>query len=182
MIRRQIVRTTTQLFLVLLMLSGCESRDVQLAREAANRQAQQNTEMTTLNKEVASGAHQLVAADAQARKEIINVHHELQAERSRLDTSHDALEKERQNIASERQTDSILTALAPLFSTVVLVVVLLGFCWSMTVAAHRRESSDFDVSDLLVRELVCGNPSITSKTDRTLILPTECDPGEGANG
>ena len=71
---------------LVILTSGCDDRATQIAREAANRQAQQNTAMADLNKEVASGTHQLVEADAQTRKEIVGVHHELQAERTRLDT------------------------------------------------------------------------------------------------
>ena len=63
---------------------GCDKKATQIAREAADRQAQQNTAMAQLNKEVASGSHQLVEADAQARQEIVGVHHDLQAERTRL--------------------------------------------------------------------------------------------------
>src|SRR5262245_51317897 len=84
--------------LLLAATRGCDDRETQIAREAADRQAQQNTEMARLNKEVASGTHELVAADAQARKEIVGVHHELQAERARLDTSWKDLEGERQQI------------------------------------------------------------------------------------
>src|SRR4051794_23484157 len=86
---------------VIGMMSGCDEDATQIAREAANRQAQQNTAMSELNKEVAGSTRELVAADSQARKEIVGVHHELQAERTRLDTGWDSLEKERQRIAAE---------------------------------------------------------------------------------
>ena len=87
---------------------GCDDRATQIAREAADRQAQQNTEMAELNKEVASGTHQLVEADAKARTEIVGVHHDLQAERTRLDTSWSELESERREIAGQRRTESML--------------------------------------------------------------------------
>ena len=69
-----------------ILTSGCDDAATRVAREAADRQAQQNTTMAELNKEVAGGTHRLVEADAQARKEVIGVHRDLQAERSRLDT------------------------------------------------------------------------------------------------
>src|SRR5215216_4653667 len=87
---------------------GCDDKATQIAREAADRQAQQNTEMAQLTKEVASGSHQLVEADAKARQEIVGVHHDLQAERTRLDTSWYALEQERKGIATQRRTESLL--------------------------------------------------------------------------
>src|SRR5262245_29911721 len=91
-----------------ILIGGCDDRAAQVAREAANRQAEQNTTMAELNKEVASGTHQLVEADAQARKEIVGVHRDLQAERTRLDNSWSELEKERQQIATQRCTESLL--------------------------------------------------------------------------
>jgi hypothetical protein len=46
------------------MLTGCEDdRVAQIAREAADRQAQQNTQMAELQKEVVSGTKSLVDAD-----------------------------------------------------------------------------------------------------------------------
>ena len=52
--------------LPLLAAHGCDDKATKIAREAADRQAQQNTAMADLNKEVASGTHKLVEADAQA--------------------------------------------------------------------------------------------------------------------
>src|SRR3954454_5541449 len=85
---------------------GCDDKATQIAREAADRQAQQNTEMAQLNKEVASGSHQLVEADAKARTEIVGVHHDLQDERTRLDTGRRELESKRREIAGQRRTES----------------------------------------------------------------------------
>src|SRR3954463_16626580 len=95
-------RTTRVAWITAIVLtSGCDDRATQISRQAADRQAQQNIAMVELNKEVASGTHQLVEADAQARKEIISVHRDIEAERARLDSSWDALERERQKIAAE---------------------------------------------------------------------------------
>ena len=78
-----------RVLVLLIVTSGCDDAATRIAREAADRQAQQNTAMANLNQEVASGTHQLVAADAEARKEIVVVHHDLQAERSKLDSELD---------------------------------------------------------------------------------------------
>ena len=100
---------------------------LEIAREAANRQAQQNTEMANLHQEVASGTHQLVEADAQARKEIVGVHHELQAERKTLDTGWNELEQQRRQIAGQRRTESMLV---PVFG------LLLALCCWDSVGMH----------------------------------------------
>ena len=124
--------------LPLAVTHGCDDRATQIAREAADRQAQQNTAMAELNKEVASGTHQLVEADAQARKEIVGVHHDLQAERTRLDSGWNELEGERRQIAGQRRTESMLVPVTTLVGGGLLVVVLLGFCWYALVAVRTR--------------------------------------------
>jgi hypothetical protein len=139
---------------LVILISGCDDRATQIAREAANRQAQQNTTMADLNKEVASGTHQLVEADAQTRKEIVGVHHELQAERTRLDTGWNALEQERQQISSQRRTESMLVPVIQAGGLLALVIVLLGYCWSAIASCRNSDHSDAQLNELLVRELL----------------------------
>src|SRR5690349_11586225 len=86
-----------------MFVVGCDERATSIAREAADRQAQQNTAMADVNREVATGTHRLVEADSQARKELVGVQRELQAERQRLDTSWGSLEDERREIARQRR-------------------------------------------------------------------------------
>lgn len=146
--------------LVFLVMSGCDDGATQIAREAANRQAQQNTEMAQVNKEVASGTHQLVEADAQARKEILGVHHDLQAERTRLDTGWNELEGERRQIAGQRRTESMLVSVCELLGGISLVVVLLGFCWYALVTIRRGDDTDAQLNELLVQEILPGESSL----------------------
>src|SRR5438477_5771466 len=98
---------TTSILLAMLPLiatSSCtDERVTQVAREAADRQAQQNTEMAQVNKEVAAGSHQLVEADSKARQEIVGVHRDLQAERSRLEAGWTELQANRKELASKLQ-------------------------------------------------------------------------------
>jgi hypothetical protein len=141
-----------------MIMSGCNDGATQIAREAANRQAQQNTELATLNREVASGTHRLVEADAQARKEIIGVHHELQSERSRLDSGRDALEQDRRQIASERRTESALVALTQIVGLPLLLIVIVGFCWRALANTRSNASSEAELSQLLVHELLEPEP------------------------
>ena len=142
------------------MINGCDDRATQIAREAADRQAQQNTAMAELNKEVASGTHQLVEADAQARKEIVGVHRDLQAERTRLDTGWSELEDERRQIAGQRRTESMLAPVTPLVGGFLLTAMLLGFCWFALVRACRRDDSDAELNELLIHEILTDAPSL----------------------
>ena len=129
----------TWILIILTLTTGCDERATQIAIQAADRQAQQNEVMTELNKEVAGGTRHLVEADAQARKEFVAVHRELQAERSRLDTGWTALEKERRQIAIQRRTESMLVPAISLIGSLLLVIVLLGFCWYALFASRHGD-------------------------------------------
>jgi hypothetical protein len=155
---------------------GCDDKATQIAREAADRQAQQNTEMAELNKEVASGSHQLVEADAKARQEIVGVHHDLHTERARLDTSRSELESERREIAGQRRTESMLVSVCELLGGVSLVVVLLGFCWYALVRAHGGDDTDAQLNELLIREVLQDSPLLLSSDQRTPSLLSHSDP------
>jgi hypothetical protein len=159
--------------------SGCDDRATQIAREAANRQDQQNTAMSELNKEVAAGTRDLVAADSQARKEIVGVHHELQAERTRLDTGWDALEKVRQHIAGERRTESMLVPAVEVFGGLALVILLLGFCWYALVAARRGDDSDGQLNELLVCEILTDTPPLLAHSQQARNLLERSRPEDG---
>jgi hypothetical protein len=144
----------------LILISGCDDRATHIAREAADRQAQQNTAMAKLNQEVAGGTRRLVEADAKARHEILGVHRDLQAERTRLDTGWNALELERQQIARRRRTESMLVPVATFVGSAVLVALLLGFCWYALLAARRGDDADAQLNELLVCELLPDEPPL----------------------
>lgn len=141
-----------------IVMSGCDEEKSRIAREAADRQAQQNTAMAELNQEVAAGTRRLVEADALARKEIVGVHRDLQAERSRLDTNWNALEAERRQIAGQRRTESTLVPVAQLLGGTALAIVLLCFCWYALVASRPNDDADAQLNELLIREILTDEP------------------------
>ena len=139
------------------LASGCsDDRVVQVATQAADRQAEQNDTMAKLQQEVAGGTQKLVAADADARHEIVAVHHDLEAERSRLDTGWSTLEEERKQIAHERRTESVLLPAVQLLGGLSLVVVLLGFCWYALVKLRADPTTDAELNELLIHELAAN--------------------------
>jgi hypothetical protein len=142
------------LVIVVILIGGCDERATRIAREAADRQAQQNTAMADLNREVASGTRHLIDADSQARKEIVSVHRDLQAERARLDTSWNVLEVERRKVAHERRRDSMLASMAVLVGAVLIVALLLGFCWYALVAAKQGDAEAEELNQLVIHELL----------------------------
>jgi hypothetical protein len=163
---------------LLSLISGCNDRAVQIAREAADRQAQQNTAMAELNKEVASGTQKLVAADAQARKEIVGVHRDLQAERSRLDTGWNTLETERRQIAGQRRTESMLVPVTKVIGGLVLIVVLLGFCWYALASARGGDDTDAQLNEILICEILRDQPPLLTASQRPPSLLGRSGPDE----
>lgn len=156
-----LIRTNpkTKIVWTLLLIQGCSDQAARVALEAADRQAQQNTAMAELNKEVASGTHKLVEADAQARKEMVTVHHDLQQERSRLDAGWTELNGERRSIAGERKTESMFVSVATLAGSVLVVVLLFGFCRHILSAAQQDGASTAELQELLVNEVLSDSAS-----------------------
>jgi hypothetical protein len=133
---------------------GCDDRVVEVAREAADRQAAQNEQMGYLQKEVAHGTRSLIEADAVARQEIVGVHRDLQAERRQLGTSWNDLEAQRQQVARQRHIESVLVPLLTAMSGVVLVLALLSFLRQLLASSHTTQSIDAELQNLLVEQVL----------------------------
>ena len=93
-----IPRIPILLAVTVILVTGCEEngnengRVAKVAVEAAERQAEQNREMVRLNRETAEGTKRLVEADAEARKELTEMQHDLQAEQAEVGEQRDQLE------------------------------------------------------------------------------------------
>ena len=138
---RLIPRAILPIAILITLVTGCDDRVTQVAREAADRQAQQNTAMANI-----------VEADAKARQEIVGVHRDLQAERTRLDTGWTALESDRKEIAGERRTESTLASMTTIAGSILLAAVLLGFCWFILIGA-RQDHASVELTELLVQRI-----------------------------
>jgi len=158
-------------------MAGCgENAEVaRVATEAANRQAQQNTEMARVTAQVAEGSHKLVEADAQARKEIVKVHQDLQAERQTLNGQWNALEGERRTIAEDRRTVSMLVPVAQAVGGLLLAAVVVGYCWSLLFGLRKTDDSDVQLNELLLQEFVAEQPKLLPPPKQRLIAKE--DPG-----
>ena len=158
MIQKLIPKASTQWIAILIALTnGCDDRVTQVAREAADRQAQQNTAMANI-----------VEADAKARQEIVGVHRDLQAERTRLDTGWTALESDRKEIAGERRTESALALMTTIAGSILLTAVLLGFCWFVLIGA-RQDGASVELTELVVRELLLEQHPLGSERSQLLV-------------
>lgn len=150
---------TGPILILTMMLSGCtdDSRVTQVAREAADRQAEQNRQIAHQNQEIAETTKRLVEADATARKEIIASQHDLQGQQADVGRQRDALETERKEIAQERRWDSVL---GPAFETIAVLLVCalaLGLCGYL-IYGLRHDGGCEAESEILVRDLTSDRP------------------------
>jgi hypothetical protein len=166
-------RTRIVGILLLTLASGCDERATQIAIEAADRQAQQNTAMAELNAEVADGTRRLVEADALARKEVLTAHRELQAERNRLESGWTVLDQDRRQIARLRQTESVFVPGITLIGGIAVVIVLLAFCWYAVVASRCNDDAAAELNELLICEFLADQPPLLSASQRPSTLLTQ---------
>ena len=177
MIRNRKFNVAIPMMVGLTWILGCDERVVEVAREAANRQAAQNQQMGELQKEVARGSRSLVEADAAARHAIVGVHRDLQAERRQLNTGLNDLEVERQQLAEERRTESLVLTLGSAVGGIALVTVLLGFLWQLLTNARTSNLTDLELSVLLVEQLLDSEDrEPKSEVSRVLAAPRPVDP------
>src|SRR5579871_2918330 len=95
----------------LVLLAGCDSTDERLqalSRESLDRQADQNRAMSQQNQTVAEEPRDLVAADAEARRDILETTRAIQTERANLDRQHEHLAEERRQVVELRQREPVI--------------------------------------------------------------------------
>ncbi len=149
------LRQHAAMILLIVLATGCSSSDDRFIRHVAEsnrQQAEQNSEMAKVHREVAEGTSRLVEAVAESRQEMLGMESDLQDQRTQLDA-------ERRSIANERHRESLL---APVVSTVGLMLVAalpLVLCWYLL---HGLRTPDEDVSEVLVQELVSDRPLMLS--------------------
>jgi hypothetical protein len=144
----------------LFCIFGCGSTDerlVALSEKSVIRQAEQNQQMLEQSTQIAQATRQLVAADAQAREELIAVQarlqHDLQAEREGIDRNRDELEAERKDLATHRHRDPLIAAAIIQAATLLACLLPIFLCLAI-LRALRHEATDPALDEVLIRELV----------------------------
>jgi hypothetical protein len=164
--------------LLLLTVIGCsdtpdmrDQRLAEFAQQTVKEQARQNDRMADQSQAVVEESHQLakaakelVARDAEARRELIAAQQELttqlNGQQSAIYTGHDRLEQDRREIAEQRHRDPIVAAmiqnigltLACLLPLVVAVFVI----WQM----QSQEPDHAAVAELLILEMTADEPRL----------------------
>jgi hypothetical protein len=146
--------------LLLALAIGCDEdkRLVDQAREADERQAEQNRQIAHQNHQLAEATNKLIEADAKSREELVALERDLQAERAAIGKQRDKLEAERRQIAGQRLQESLLVQCLDGALTVLSSLLPLVLCWYL-LSGWRSSSSDEALGELLTMELAGDSPS-----------------------
>ena len=166
---------------LLVSLVGCESegeRVAVVAREAAQRQADQNKQMAQLQGQVAEGSRQLVEAEAKARADMTALQRDLQQSQTEVGRQRDQLEAERRQIAAERYWDGIIGNSITAAATLLACILPLLLCWAVLRRPCQDQEADVALAEFLTQELVSERPTLLPESQpRRLPEPTRRHPG-----
>lgn len=163
--------------LILLTAIGCsrppdrDQRLADLAQQAVEQQAKQNERMARQSQavveeshELAEAAKELIALDAETRREMVAAQHELSSQlnqhRATVDAARDRLEDERREIAKQRNRDPIISASIQTVGLFVACLLPLVVCVFLLRQLSRSEPDDQAVCELLIHELVTDQPRL----------------------
>jgi hypothetical protein len=153
----------TALTFVVLIAIGCSSGDerlVELSRESTERQADQNRLVETNNREVLEATNRLVEADAKSRTENIELHRQIEAERSGINQQRNALEQERRQIAGERIRDPIIAESIRAVAGLIAAILPLLVCLFLLRGLFHKSDQE-TLAEVLIEDLVSGQPLLS---------------------
>jgi hypothetical protein len=162
----------TVLTVIALIAIGCSTGDerlVELSREGAERQAEQNRLVETNNRQVLEATNRLVEADAKSRTENIELHRQIEAERSGVNQQRDALEQERRQIAAERNRDPIVAESIGAAAALIAAILPLLVCLVLLRGLFHKSDGEA-LAEILIEELVSEHPLLSEP-------PAGCLPG-----
>jgi len=169
--------------LTLIGCSGPDNRTIEVAREAAARQAEQNetiaeqsrqlTEMSSSFLEAEERSRQemialqqdIVERDTQCRQELTALQRETQAsvssERQEAARQRDLLEAERKQLAQERHRAPIVAAAISHVGLLLACLAPLALCGWLIYSLRNSENDDSTMVELLVEELAADSPILS---------------------
>lgn len=165
-------RIHPHLITMILLIAGCDTdeRLVQISREAADRQAEQNKEMARVNQSVAEGTKRIVTEHAKGRENLNTLHQAVQAQQAGVNHQRDTLETERRQIAGQRLTESRLGPLLSSLGIFFLGVTTIGFCAYLLVRLYQP--GDDPLGELLLEDLVSEQPKVLP-IQSEVVLPSQ---------
>lgn len=153
---------------------GCDedARVVQVAREAADRQAEQNRQIAYQNQRLAGATQSLIEADGQARKELASLQQGLQAQQAEIGHQRDQLEADRRQVASDRAWDSQVALAAKGLGVLVACLVPLLLCWQL-LHAVKHEHDDSVLTEVLIAEITAPESPLFPRSGDPLAIPRD---------
>jgi hypothetical protein len=128
-----------------------------MAEKHLDRQAEQNRQMSELQRQVAEGANRLVEADAKAREDLVALQRELQADHAAVGHQRDQLEAERRELAAKRRLDPIVAAALSNVGLLLACVLPLALCWYL-LHPRVQPADDQAIAEILLQDLVSDQP------------------------
>lgn len=156
------------LVVMMIVAAGCDvsgdHRLVEMAETQLASQAEQNRNMTDLQREVAKGSRELIEADAKSRQDIVTLHREVQQERAEFGKQRDSLEADRRGLARQRQWDSFTASAITTGGLLIGCILPLVLCWYLL---HRPDdpADDHLVMEILMEDLVAQRPILLTRPD-----------------
>jgi hypothetical protein len=162
-------------------LAGFAERSVQTQQRQNEVIALQSEKVVEESHTLAETAKELVAADAQARNEIIAAQQQLHAglheERVDVDRQRERLEQERQAIAAQRHRDPILAAALHTVGIVIaclLPLALAGYAlWQM----NQPVDENAELGYLLITDFTSSRPMLSPPQMPLLSQSQPSEPG-----
>lgn len=137
-----------------VVAAGCDSeRLARMAEQSAKEQSAQNQRVSQAHASLTEGSKQLVEADANARRDLAQLQDKLRQDHPDVGQQRDALEEERKGIAVERKQESLCSSTLTTFGILLACLAPLILA-GIALATLSRSSTDQDVSEVLVQELV----------------------------
>jgi hypothetical protein len=150
---------TARTFITLIAI-GCSSGDervVELSRQSTDRQAEQNRLVETNSRQVLEATDRLVEADAKSRTENIELHRQIEVERSGINQQRDVLEQERRQIAEQRNRDPIVAESILSVGGLIAAILPLLVCLALLRGLFHKSDQEA-LADVLIEDLVSQQP------------------------
>jgi hypothetical protein len=159
--------------LILLAATGCQrDRDERLAnfaQHATEQQARQNEVISRQSEAVvaqsdklAQAAQELVAKDAETRRELVRAQHDLnsslQLERADVDRQKEMIDRERQELAIEKVRAPVIAEAIRAIGILLACLAPLALVAWLVYAMSRKGDDEAVINELLLTELMSDQP------------------------
>jgi len=142
------------------------------------QQAAQNERIVELSRELATGAKELVEADAQSRQDFLGLQRNLESSRTQIDRQKTALDQERREIAQDRRWDSLTaTGLMTLGLVLAALSPLLLAAFAVYTTGKPQDTAE-TAQGLFVEEILL---SVDDSRSPPAALLTEASPKQLAS-